>query len=161
MWLTELPENLARLHEITQHHGSPATVRVEALDWTQPLPQPIAQTRFDLVLGSDLVFWPALFDSLLSVLEALRGAPRILMATASSRLGRGDDFELRAVSRGWKLWEHPTGASNASFDVFDFSPRILEMVRATSASGASPALSSATAVHCAVLREGGDLMTRK
>ena len=139
VWLTELPENVARLREITQRHGSPASVRVEALDWTQPLPQAIAQTRFDLVLGADLIFWPSLFDALLSVLEALRDAPRILLATSSSNwLAQGSDFELRAVSRGWKLWEHPVAATDASFDVYDFSPRLLEMARVPNESGLRP-----------------------
>ena len=139
VWLTELPENVARLHEITQRHGSPASVRVEALDWTQPLPQAIAQTRFDLVLGADLIFWPSLFDALLSVLEALRDAPRVLLATSSSNwLAQGSDFELRAVSRGWKLWEHPVAATDASFDVYDFSPRLLEMARVPNESGLRP-----------------------
>jgi hypothetical protein len=134
VWLTELPENIGRLREITQRNGSPACVRVEALDWMQPLPPHIAQTAYDLVLGADLVFWPALFDALLSVLEALRGSPRIILATAN-RLGRGDDFESRAASRGWTLRELPvvTDPSRA-IDVYDFSPRLLEMTRATSAS---------------------------
>ena len=167
VWLTELPENVARLRAIvvgaasasapaggaatnrsamatgncnyididhtSQRNGSPACVRVEALDWTQPLPQHIAQTHFDLVLGADLVFWPALFDALLSTLEALPGSPRIILGTANHRLGRGDDFELRAVARGWMLRELklPTDSSPQGFDVYDFSPRLLEMMRAT------------------------------
>ena len=132
VWLTELPENVAQLREIAQRNGSPTTVRVEALDWTQPLPREVAQTRFDLVLGADLVFWPALFDSLLSVLEALHGSPQILLATCSNRLGRGDDFELRAMSRGWTLQEVmlPNSASpKQGFDLYDFSPRLIEMAR--------------------------------
>ena len=100
------------------------------------------------MLGADLVFWPALFDSLLSVLEALRGAPRILLATCSNRLGRGDDFELRAVKRGWTLREHPAGNSDApqGVDVYDFSPRLLEMARVTSGSGVRPGVGECTAL---------------
>ena len=65
------------------------------------------------------------------MLEALRGAPRILLATCSNRLGRGDDFERLAMSRGWTLREHSSRASDAprGFDVYDFSPRLLEMAR--------------------------------
>ena len=148
VWLTDLPENVARLREVTQHnHGASGCVRVEPLDWTQPLPPAIVQTRFDLVLGADIVFWPALFDPLLTVLAGLNGSPRILLAIAN-RLGRGDDFERRAASHGWRLHDLPV-QSDASDDarqervepLREPPPRLVEMLslrRATATTHGEP-----------------------
>lgn len=101
--LTELPENLPRLQQLVHHNGASGAVSVEAL--TQPLPEPIASRRWDVVLSADCVFWPELFEPLLSTLAALvHPTTRVLLAV-SDRLGRCADFEALAARRGWALTE--------------------------------------------------------
>jgi SAM-dependent methyltransferase len=101
--LTELGENLPRLRSaVALNHGADACVRVELLDWTRPLPAAVTAEQFDLVLGADVVYWPTLFDPLLTTLQALQGRPRIILCLAD-RLYRVRDFERRARERGWAL----------------------------------------------------------
>lgn len=103
--VTDLEENLPALHRLVEcNDGASASMRVEALDWRGPLPPAIAQLRPDVVLGADVVFWPALFDPLLNTLAALPGRPRVLVCVTDCN-GRVRDFEQRAAQRGWVMRE--------------------------------------------------------
>ena len=138
--LTELPENLPRLQQLVDHNGASGAVRVEALDWTQPLPEPIASRRRDVVLSADCVFWPELFEPLLSTLAALvQPTTRVLLAV-SDRLGRCADFEALAARRGWALTEWqphaldgapPLPPSVMPVPAAQPAPRLLVCARAT------------------------------
>ena len=133
--LTDLGENLPRLREIVAQNGAPSIVRVETLDWTKALPDSIATTRWDLLIGADCVFWPSLFDPLLTVLEALvqHSGPRIILSTVD-RLGRGVEFDERARARGWEVSELPTPTSSLRVEsdgaAQEPPPRLIEMKRA-------------------------------
>jgi predicted nicotinamide N-methyase len=103
--LTELDENLPRLREIVAATATASVagqVRVEALDWTQPLPAALVATPVDVVLGTDVVYWPLLFAPLLDTLAALPGSPRIVLCIVD-RLGRASEFAARAKARGWRM----------------------------------------------------------
>ena len=135
--LTDLGENLPRLREIVAQNGAPSIVRVETLNWTKPLPDCVATTRWDLIVGADCVFWPSLFDPLLTVLEALvqHSGPRIILSTVD-RLGRGLAFDERARARGWEVSELPTTYSlqqerfESDRAAQEPPPRLIEMKRA-------------------------------
>ena len=107
--LTELPENVPRLHELIASNAR-ASVSAVALDWTQPLPPAIAATRWDVILASDLVFWPGLFEPLLRTIAGLHAAaaargeppPRAFLAM-TDRLGRARQFAAAAREAGWVL----------------------------------------------------------
>jgi len=103
--LTDVPENLPRLAECVSLNSAAASVAV--LDWTAPLPLELSSTSWDIILASDCVFWPTLFEPLLSVLGALcpanvAPAPRIFLAM-TDRLGRVQAFAAAARAAGWAL----------------------------------------------------------
>lgn len=108
--LTDLEENLPILQravaEQQQQRQPPSTtsavLRVEALDWMRPLPAAFVDTPVDLVLGADVVYWPALMDPLLNTLAALPGSPRTLLCI-ENRFGCARDFARRAEAQGWQL----------------------------------------------------------
>lgn len=138
--LTELPENLPRLQRLVDHNGASGAVRVEALDWTRPLPEPIASRRWDVVLSADCVFWPELFEPLLSTLEALVHPKTRVILAVSDRLGRCADFEALAARRGWALTECRAGALDGApplppgvmpVPAAQPAPRLLMCARAT------------------------------
>ena len=109
--LTELPENLPRLRELIAANAC-SVVSAEPLDWTQPLPPSIAAKRWDVILASDCVFWPGLFEPLLRTLAGLHAAARAraeppprAFLSMTDRLGRARQFAAAARERGWVLDE--------------------------------------------------------
>ena len=66
--------NLAILCAGIALNGAGDVVRAAALDWTQPLPEAISAHAWDVVLAADCVFWPELFEPLLSTMGALVAA---------------------------------------------------------------------------------------
>ena len=84
-----------------------------SLDWTAPVPASLLGPPFDVILGSDCVFWPSLFAPLLTTLRALvdatpagSEAPLVLL-TVTSRLDRAERFSATAEACGWRLEEVP------------------------------------------------------
>lgn len=122
--LTDLVEHMDGLKDVINANEAPMhMVSTAPLDWTQPLPEAIRTTRWDVVLAADCVFWPHLFDPLLStiasILSSAAGDDEGRQATATvsanyqrcallcveQRLGRDAEFELFARQRGWTVTE--------------------------------------------------------
>jgi len=118
--LTDLQENLPRLRDVVALNDikEPA-IDCAPLDWTQPLPDGIASTSWDVVIAADCVYWPHLYEPLLAILAALSscggdnstqsrtGRPcRILLCTLD-RQGRTQEFEKVARQKGFGIIERP------------------------------------------------------
>jgi predicted nicotinamide N-methyase len=100
--LTELPENTAALERAVHQSCASSSVTVAALDWTRPLPADIATARFDVILAADCVYWPALFEPLLSTLAALcKDGHAVVILAAADRQGRAQAFLSAASEAGW------------------------------------------------------------
>ena len=85
--LTDLPENLGLLRQNVDANGLGGRVRVDALDWTAPLPAAFASAPWDLVLGADVVHWEGLFAPLTRTITALIGTSGVALLRLGHRRG--------------------------------------------------------------------------
>ena len=101
--LTDLQENIPPLQ---QHVNGSGNVSVHALDWRQPLPAAIADQSFDVCLAADCVYWPELFEPLLTTLAQIckSSGTRVLCA-AMDRDNRPRTFLEAAREAGWHIVE--------------------------------------------------------
>ena len=114
--LTDLMENLPRLHATIQLNGAARAVQAVALDWMQPLPPDIrGGAPFDVILAADCVFWRGLFEPLCATLCALAAVgrtdeladapPPLVLLTVTARLDRAQAFVAIARQHGWVVEE--------------------------------------------------------
>ena len=114
--LTDLEENLHRLHATIQLNGAARAVQAVALDWMQPLPPDIrGGAPFDVILAADCVFWRGLFEPLCATLCALAAVgrtdeladapPPLVLLTVTARLDRAEAFVAIARQHGWVVEE--------------------------------------------------------
>ena len=113
--LTDLMENLPRLHATIQLNGAARAVQAVALDWMQPLPPDIGGgAPFDVILAADCVFWRGLFEPLCATLCALAAVgrdeladapPPLVLLTVTARLDRAEAFVAIARQHGWVVEE--------------------------------------------------------
>ena len=93
--LTDLPENLGLLRQNVDANGLGGRVRVDALDWTAPLPAAFASAPWDLVLGADVVHWEGLFAPLTRTVAALIGGSGVALLRLGHRRGAAQSFGRR------------------------------------------------------------------
>ena len=93
--LTDLPENLGLLRQNVDANGLGGRVRVDALDWTAPLPAAFASAPWDLVLGADVVHWEGLFAPLTRTIAALIGGSGVALLRLGHRRGAAQSFGRR------------------------------------------------------------------
>ena len=115
--MTDLPENVPRLQTVLALNEEPDAVEVAPLDWTQPIPAHIAERRWDIIVAADIIYWPHLFEPLLSTVSILlqcgrdssASTPdrcRVLICTCD-RLHRVEEFETLARRKGWTVIVRP------------------------------------------------------
>ena len=68
---------LANLPALPAH----ACVTAVALDWTQPLPEPLLHVTYDIIIGSDVIYSPRLHEPLYRTLQAVArdGRTRVVL----------------------------------------------------------------------------------
>lgn len=74
-------------------------VTVRELDWFKP--ENIG--KFDLVIGSDLVYDPDLFEPLLNAIDIVSSQKSLIFLSNEVRMSRDFDIYKKAQERGWQL----------------------------------------------------------
>ena len=111
--LTDLPENLGLLRQNVDANGLGGRVRVDALDWTAPLPAAFASAPWDLVLGADVVHWEGLFAPLTRTITALIGGSGVALLRLGHRRGAAQSFGRRLRDGDGSLGDLPPPRSKA------------------------------------------------
>jgi len=94
--ITDLPEALELIKSNVELNGV-SNVQVETLDWFE-----CCETqKFDLVIGSDVVYSPTLYEPLLNTLEKLTLG--FVLLCNEIRLTWNIDFYKLAIEKGWEV----------------------------------------------------------
>lgn len=94
--LTDLTSNLRLIERNKKLNGLDDTsVKVQPLDWLAEVPGDIQDHPWDLVLVSDCVFWPDLFDPLIQVLRQVSKFHTTILFSVTHRFDRTKWFLSR------------------------------------------------------------------
>jgi len=96
--LTDNQPHVPLLQRNAELNGLP-NVKVEELDWFHPR----NLGDFDMVIGSDIVYEPQLFEPLLDSLEAVTGPHTLVYLCNELRMSRDLNFYKAAHKRNWTM----------------------------------------------------------
>ncbi|KAK8197705.1 putative methyltransferase-domain-containing protein [Phyllosticta capitalensis] len=99
VWMTDLPEaqEIAQKNIDAMNPAMASTVKFETLDWDRPLPKPIENQVYDMIVASDCTYNPDTSPALVKTLQALVArSPKaiVVLAMKSRHESEGIFFEL-------------------------------------------------------------------